>query len=65
MTSDCRQHGSEVMNDDIFVLRVRRKPKYTELETLKLHEEASADLGIASELTWLHLRPANIMTECL
>lgn len=51
------------MNNDAFVLQVRRKPQYAEPEIDKLQGEASAALETVRELTWLILRPPTIMME--
>lgn len=60
-----KKNDSDAMNDDTFVLKVRRKPQYTEREIDKLQREASAALETVSELTRLILRPPTIMTEGL
>ena len=35
-----KKNDSDAMNDDTFVLKVRRKPQYTEREIDKLQREA-------------------------
>lgn len=39
-TKKKKKNDSDAMNDDTFVLKVRRKPQYTEREIDKLQREA-------------------------